>query len=251
MLLLHRSRIEMIAPNPSRSLLSVAVPEAREVIRAMYPEFWLKNWSMPSTDSAVKLQELVRLGYEHAVARAEASARMARSLSACRTPFDAIAVYQDWIVSESQRIVADMRRMAELSKALLESSGQALNAPMQSPMHAVADAMLRTDPEESAETGKDKPEPQKAEAPKTEASAKQAPAAQPAATAAEPKPAQPAPATPASEPQAAGSPAAASETQGEAGPADEKSAGSAGGEETAGESEESKARRKRKTAAAE
>lgn len=224
----------------------------------MYPEFWLKNWSIPSTDSAVKLQELVRLGYEHAVARAEASARMARSLSACRTPFDAIAVYQDWIVSESQRIVGDMRRMAELSKALLESSGQALNAPMQSPMHAVAEAMLRPDPGEEEQTGAtEKPGPTAMATTSNEPpAAKSSPpaAAAKAETPPEPEAAKPAPRqTPSPEAAAPQPPAGTTEAVPESpapasGPAPEESAGDA---EEGTEGEENKGRRKRKSAAAE
>lgn len=226
----------------------------------MYPEFWLKNWSMPSTESAVKLQELVRVGYEHAVARAEASARMARSLSACRTPFDAIAVYQDWIVAESQRIVGDMRRMAELSKALLESTGQAVNTPFPSPMNAVADAMLRTEREESEESGA---------AAKTDAATKTADAGKPAEqapastkpaavqeTAAPSVPAQaafahPEPAEPASEPTPAPQPETTEASEPKPETSGETAPGNGSVEAGSGEGEEAKPRRKRKTAAAE
>lgn len=240
----------------------------------MYPEFWLKNWSIPSTDSAVKLQELVRLGYEHAVARAEASARMARSLSACRTPFDAIAVYQDWIVAESQRIVGDMRRMAELSKALLESTGQSLSSPVQAPMIAAADAMMRADREtataaaEEAPAAKPVAEPAPQPKPVAEAAIPATPPVQvaaPAAQAAKPvAPATPVPPTPAPQaaaPVAAAPVAAAPVTTAEAptqpaaappatppnpGPVNQATAG-----QPAEEAEEGKGRRKRKPAAAE
>ena len=217
----------------------------------MYPEFWLKNWSIPSTESAVKLQELVRLGYEHAVARAEASARMARSLSACRTPFDAIAVYQDWIVAESQRIVGDMRRMAELSKALLESTGQALNNPSTPPMIAVADAMIRSDEKAPAETPAavppkeaakaDPPKPDVAPEPKVEpegqaaAEVAKTPEVE-APVAAEPAVEQPTPVAKESEEPAPLAGVAVAGTT----PA-----------ETAADTEETKPRRKRKSAAAE
>ena len=227
----------------------------------MYPEFWLKNWSIPSTDSAVKLQELVRLGYEHAVARAEASARMARSLSACRTPFDAIAVYQDWIVAESQRIVGDMRRMAELSKALLESSSQALSSPTTPPMIAAADAMIQTKESPAGEkaaaaTAPAAPkEPVKAEEPKPAAVPEPKPAAVP-----EPKVEPEATIKPAAEPTVAPAPMPtptidpvvlpAAESK-PAAPVAAVPVAAAAVVETGGETEESKPRRKRKPAAAE
>ena len=91
----------------------------------MYSEFWSNKAPHASGNAGEMLRELVRIGFEQAVARAEASARMARSLAGCRTPLDAIAVYQDWMVNESQRVVADMRRMAELTRTLLQQSGEA------------------------------------------------------------------------------------------------------------------------------
>ena len=225
----------------------------------MYPEFWLKNWSIPSTDSAVKLQELIRLGYEHAVARAEASARMARSLSACRTPFDAIAVYQDWIVAESQRIVGDMRRMAELSKALLESTGQTLNSPVNTPMIAAADAMLRAGRDAEDGTAASPAETVAPPAPATPAATPGT--TQPTAAAATPTPAA-APAAPASQPAAAPQPTVspapapapapvASVAPPPAQPAPAAASAPASAEGTSDEAEDGKGRRKRKSAAAE
>lgn len=71
-------------------------------------------------DAAGKLHALMRIGYEHLIARAHSSARMARHLAQCRTPFDAIKVYQEWLSEESERIVYDMRKVADLSRSMLD-----------------------------------------------------------------------------------------------------------------------------------
>ncbi len=85
-------------------------------------------------DAAGKLHELVRIGYDHLIARAHSSARMARSLSQCRTPLDAVRVYQDWLSGESERIISDMRKVAALSRSLLDLDDE------QDPGHAAGPA---------------------------------------------------------------------------------------------------------------
>jgi hypothetical protein len=134
----------------------------------MYSEFWSNKAPQASGNAGEMLRELVRIGFEQAVARAEASARMARNLAGCRTPLDAIAVYQDWMVNESQRVVADMRRMAELTRTLLQQSGEAalLNMPVEPAPEAKA-------PEKAEAGSQPKPEP-KADPPKAAGTAAQA-----------------------------------------------------------------------------
>ena len=130
----------------------------------MYSEFWSNKAPHASGNAADMLRELVRIGFEQAVARAEASARMARSLAGCRTPLDAIAVYQDWMVNESQRVVADMRRMAELTRTLLQQSGDV--AILDAPVGPVADGGAKAT---AAGQSAPEPKPAQAEAPKAPA----------------------------------------------------------------------------------
>ena len=137
----------------------------------MYHEFWSNKAPHASGNAAEMLRELVRIGFEQAVARAEASARMARSLAGCRTPLDAIAVYQDWMVNESQRVVADMRRMAELTRTLLQQSGDV--AMLDTPVRPAADGDAK-----AKAAGQSAPEPQPAQAEASKAQVADLPAAQ-------------------------------------------------------------------------
>jgi hypothetical protein len=192
----------------------------------MYSEFWSNKAPQASGNAGDMLRELVRIGFEQAVARAEASARMARSLAGCRTPLDAIAVYQDWMVNESQRVVADMRRMAELTRTLLQQSSDAaiLNTPVEPPVQPDAAGKPGAGSAETASApGQSAPEPKPADQPSPQAGSGDLPEAKPKASAGRPEqtspqPAEAKPAAAASEPakaEAAPSASAAEQTVGQ------------------------------------
>jgi hypothetical protein len=191
----------------------------------MYSEFWSNKTQQASGNPADMLRELVRIGFEQAVARAEASARMARSLAGCRTPLDAISVYQDWMVNESQRVVADMSRMAELTRTLLQQSSDAaiLSAPVEPPMPTDGGKAA------AAAKGQSAPEPKPAPQPSPKAEGSGLPEAE---------------AKPAAEPKAK------ADAKPEAGAAsNEAGAGGASGKPAAGGGKKAPARKKQTTAA--
>jgi DNA polymerase III gamma/tau subunit len=234
----------------------------------MYSEFWSNKAPQASGNAGDMLRELVRIGFEQAVARAEASARMARSLAGCRTPLDAIAVYQDWMVNESQRVVADMRRMAELTRTLLQQSSDAaiLNTPVEPPVQPDAAGKPGAGSAETASApGQSAPEPKPADEPSPQAKAGDLPEAKPKATAGQAEhtqPQQPADAKPsaaASEPakaEATPSASATEQTVGQpaktAGEGESAQAGQAAANEDSAESKpaaKKPARKKQPTAA--
>lgn len=176
----------------------------------MYSEFWSNKAPQATGNAADMLRELVRIGFEQAVARAEASARMARSLAGCRTPLDAIAVYQDWMVNESQRVVADMRRMADLTRTMLQQSGDAaiLNTMVEPTVQPDATGKPGAESAEKASApGQSAPEPKPADQPSPQARTGDLPEAKPKAAASQPEPEQTRPQPAEAKPAAASEPA--------------------------------------------